>query len=134
MILSIQFSVRSGKVAGEKHWLDRGKAAFGEQFMEEVKAVWNVAFMMLPLPIFWALFDQQGSRWTFQATRMNGDIFGYQMLPDQMQVINPLLILAFIPLFDYVVYPVFGETMLGYQKSKRNMKPLVLKLQRNSIC
>ena len=31
-------------------------------------------------------FLHQGSRWTFQATRMNGDTFGWQILPDQMQV------------------------------------------------
>ena len=32
------------------------------------------------------IFFIQGSRWTFQATRMNGDTFGWQILPDQMQV------------------------------------------------
>ena len=36
----------------------------------------------------------QGSRWTFQATRMNGDTFGWQILPDQMQVTSQLKILA----------------------------------------
>jgi hypothetical protein len=35
----------------------------------------------------------QGSRWTFQATRMNGDTFGWQILPDQMQVTSQLKIL-----------------------------------------
>ena len=84
---SFQSSARSPKVAGETHWLDRGKPAFGAVFMEEVKAVWNVAYMMLPLPIFWALFDQQGSRWTFQATRMNGNFFNlFRLEPDNIQV------------------------------------------------
>ena len=50
----------------------------------------------------------QGSRWTFQATRMNGDTFGYVILPDMMQVSNPILILAFIPIFDYIVYPILS--------------------------
>ena len=36
---------------------------------------------------------------------MNGDTFGFTILPDQMQVANPVLILLFIPLFDYVIYP-----------------------------
>ena len=43
-----------------------------------------------------------------QAMRMNGFTFGWQILPDQMQVANPILILALIPLFDYVVYPFLG--------------------------
>ena len=75
------------KTPGEKHWMDRVKPEFGDSFVEDVKAVLNVAFMMLPLPIFWALFDQQGSRWTFQATRMNGNFFGlFRLEPDNIQV------------------------------------------------
>ena len=50
----------------------------------------------------------QGSRWTFQATRMNGDTFGFVILPDMMQVSNPVLILAFIPIFDYIIYPILS--------------------------
>lgn len=65
--------------------------------------------LYLPLPVFWALFDQQGSRWTFQATRLNGDIGFYDIKPDQMQVINPFLILTFIPLFEAVFYPLLSK-------------------------
>ena len=50
-------------------------------------AVYNVTFMMLPLPIFWALFDQQGSRWTLQAARMDGNFLGvFTFEPDSFQV------------------------------------------------
>ena len=42
--------------------------------------------------------------------RMDGYTFGFQILPDQMQVANPILILTLIPLFDYVVYPLLGES------------------------
>lgn len=64
--------------------------------------------LYLPLPFFWALFDQQGSRWTFQATRMDGDVGFYTIKPDQMQVVNPLLILIFIPLYEVAFYPVLN--------------------------
>ena len=81
--------------------------------------------------MYWALYDQQGSRWTIQveyfpiflfkylddglqAMRMNGYTFGHQILPDQMQVANPILILTLIPLFDYVLYPALG----WYKSSK----------------
>lgn len=40
-----------------------------------------------PLPIFWSLYDQQSSRWIFQAQLMNLEIFpGYSVTPDQVQV------------------------------------------------
>ena len=84
--------------------MDYGIPKYGKPFVEDVKAVLNVAYMFLPFPIFWALFDQQGSRWVFQARHMNGDIKITTFLPDQMQVIAPVLILVFIPFFDYVMY------------------------------
>lgn len=74
-----------------------------------MKALVRVLALFVPLPVFWALFDQQGSGWTFMARRMNGSIGFYTILPDQMQVVNPLLILAFIPLFQYCIYPLLNK-------------------------
>lgn len=55
--------------------------------------------------IFWALFDQSGSSWVLQAENMNLRWLGLEWLPSQIQALNPILILTFIPLFSYVVYP-----------------------------
>lgn len=65
--------------------------------------------LYLPLPLFWALFDQQGSRWTLQATRMSGDMGSWDIKPDQIQMINPFLILTFIPLYEAVFYPLLAK-------------------------
>lgn len=55
----------------------------------------------------------QGSRWTFQATRMNGVISGgFGIKPDQMQVVNPILVLLFIPVFDRIIYPLLAKCNL----------------------
>lgn len=40
---------------------------------------------------------------------MNGDIGFTEIKPDQMQVINPLLILVFIPIFDCAIYPFLAK-------------------------
>ncbi|XP_063706988.1 peptide transporter family 1-like isoform X2 [Culicoides brevitarsis] len=92
-----------------EHWLDYAEATYGKQLIDDIKSVLRVLVLFLPLPVFWALFDQQGSRWTFQATRMTGDIGPYAIKPDQLQVVNPLLILGFIPLFSYAVYPMLAK-------------------------
>lgn len=77
--------------------------------MDDTKALLNILVLYLPLPLFWALYDQQGSRWTFQAQKMNGDL-GFYVIPfEQMQFLNPLLILAFIPVFDYGIYPLLSK-------------------------
>lgn len=88
------------------HWLDHSVKKYGQHFVNDIKAALKVLVMYLPLPIFWALYDQQGTAWTFQATRMDGDIGFYTILPDQFQLINPLLILVFIPIFQYIIYPI----------------------------
>ncbi|CAH1140861.1 unnamed protein product [Phyllotreta striolata] len=104
-----------GKVKSKEkraHWLDYAEGKFGSQLIDDIKATLHVLVLYLPLPIFWALYDQQGSGWTLQAVRMNGDIGFYTILPDQMQVVNPLLILSFIPLFTYWVYPLLAKVNL----------------------
>lgn len=73
----------------------------------------GILFLYIPLPIFWALFDQQASRWTLQAVRMNGQLGSIIIKPDQIQVINPILVLVFIPVFEYIVYPVLKKFGLG---------------------
>ncbi|CAI7728846.1 unnamed protein product [Closterium sp. NIES-53] len=87
------------------HWLDPAKGAHGEEAVEDVKLLLRVLALFAPVPIFWSLFDQQASRWVFQAERMDGRIWGITVEPDQMQTMNAALILVMIPLFDQVIYP-----------------------------
>ena len=96
----------------QQHWLDVANDRYDQQTINEFKAVYNVGVLFLFYPMYWALYDQQGSRWTIQAMRMNGFTWGWQILPDQVQVINPVLILLFIPLFDKVLYPLLGKIYL----------------------
>ena len=51
----------------------------------------------------------KGSRWTFQATRMDGTLGATTIKPDQLQIVNPLLILALVPVFESVIYPCFKK-------------------------
>jgi len=101
---SIWYSLWAKKVPGETHFLDRAKERY-PKYIEDTKILLKVLVLYLPLPVYWALFDQQGSRWTFQATRMNGQIGNFIIKPDQIQLINPAFILVLIPLFDQIIYP-----------------------------
>ncbi|MDQ6987326.1 MAG: hypothetical protein Q9M25_05945 [Mariprofundaceae bacterium] len=40
-----------------------------------------------------------------QAQHMDRHVFGFEVLPSQMQAANPLLVMLLIPLFSYVIYP-----------------------------
>ena len=51
----------------------------------------------------------QGSRWTLTATQTNGWCGPVKVRPDQMQIMNPIMILAFLPIFQYGVYPLIEK-------------------------
>ncbi|XP_060840474.1 peptide transporter family 1-like [Rhopalosiphum padi] len=98
------------------HWLNYADDKFSEKEISDIRSALDVIYLFIPFPFFWALFDQQGSRWTLQATLMNGriDFLNWTMKPDQMQVMNPLLVLLFIPFFETIVYPVLAK--IGIKK------------------
>ncbi|KAM4790241.1 solute carrier family 15 member 1 [Cyanocitta cristata] len=96
-----------------EHWLDWASEKYDKQLIAQTKMVLKVLFLYIPLPMFWALFDQQGSRWTLQATAMNGD-FGILVQPDQMQIVNPILIVIMVPVVDYLVYPLIKKCKINF--------------------
>ena len=84
--------------------------AFQRQLIGDMKAFFRLIVMLLPAPMFWALYDQQGSRWMLQSLYMDCRLWGnYLLLPDQMQTLNAVLILLFIPIFQIVIYPVVSK-------------------------
>ncbi|XP_074602012.1 solute carrier family 15 member 2-like [Brevipalpus obovatus] len=108
--LRIKSLFNSSDVKHREHWLDHADTKFTSNLIRDVKCVNRVLFLYIPLPLFWALFDQQGSRWTLQAQRMDGTLWsGFELKPDQMQVINPVLIVLMIPVFEYVIYPTLSK-------------------------
>lgn len=93
--------------SSKEHWLYYSDSSkFEPEFIKEVQILLKVLFMFIPAPIFWALSDQQGSRWTLQAEKLNGDMGALGTVkPDQMSAINPLMILVLIPIFEKFIYP-----------------------------
>lgn len=70
----------------------------------------RLASLYVFILFFWALWDQSsGGEWSTQAKSMDTNIFGFQLLSEQVQVVNGLLVLAFIPLFNYVLYPLIDR-------------------------
>lgn len=74
-------------------------------FKEQVMSVWKVLVVFSFIPIFWALYDQNGSEWVIQAGKMDLHFMGIEWYQEQIQVINALLILILIPVFSFGVYP-----------------------------
>jgi POT family proton-dependent oligopeptide transporter len=59
--------------------------------------------------VFWSLWDQSGGEWVLQADKMDLHFAGITWLPSQIQAVNAIMILAFIPLFQYLIYPAISR-------------------------
>jgi POT family proton-dependent oligopeptide transporter len=87
----------------KKGW-DGARKKFGDKPVEDTRAVLRVGVLLLPICVFWALFDQTGSSWVLLTKDLN--LHGV-MEPDALQAANPLMVMALIPLFVGVIYPFF---------------------------
>jgi len=75
------------------------------------RAILKLSGVYLFVAFFWALYDQTSSAWVLQAQHMDRHWMGIEWLPSQIQAINPILILLFIPLFVFVIYPLLSRCM-----------------------
>ncbi|CAG9537546.1 unnamed protein product [Cercopithifilaria johnstoni] len=89
-----------------EHWLDYAVPKYDNHFLRDVKSLVAVLVLFSPVVFFWALFDQQGSTWMLQARRMDGRVGPFTILPDQMNTLNPLIVLIIVPIFEAWIYPI----------------------------
>lgn len=57
---------RRNKNETKEHWLDYADNKYTKEIKNDIKTLLRVIVVFLPLPIFWALYDQQYSRWILQ--------------------------------------------------------------------
>ncbi|CAH1716129.1 peptide transporter family 1-like [Aphis gossypii] len=106
----------TSRVPCQNHWLENAKGVYTETEISDTKTALEVIRVFVAFPVFWSLYEQQGSRWTLQATLMNGrvDFLDWTIKPDQMQTLVPLFGLTFLVLFDVAFYPLLA--MVGIRK------------------
>ncbi|KAK7155007.1 hypothetical protein R3I93_009835 [Phoxinus phoxinus] len=109
-----RFKHRSKQYPKREHWMDWADEKYNKLLIAQVKMVVKVLFLYIPLPMFWALFDQQGSRWTLQATTMDGNFGAFIIQPDQMQIVNPVLIVIMVPIMDSAIYPLIKKCHINF--------------------
>jgi POT family proton-dependent oligopeptide transporter len=88
-----------------RHWLDAARDRHPEEAIEGAKAVFRIMGVFAAVTLFWALFDQKGSSWVFQARQLDLDLLGRRYSPAQLQALNPALVLVLVPLLTWVVFP-----------------------------
>jgi POT family proton-dependent oligopeptide transporter len=73
---------------------------------EGLLTIARIAMVYVFILFFWALWGMSnGIEWTLQAEKMDLHWMGMNLIAAQVQTANPILILLFIPLVNYVIYP-----------------------------
>jgi POT family proton-dependent oligopeptide transporter len=100
-------------------WAGRHKFAHvppaGMSYLKEVTSrdglvvLGKLVILYAFVAVFFSLYDQSSSAWVLQAERMDLHFLGKDWLPSQVQTANPVLVLLYIPLFGYVVYPAIDK-------------------------
>lgn len=76
---------------------------------EDWAAIGRLAIIFSFVAIFWSLWNQSGGRWVLQGEKMNLHFMGITWLSSQIQAVNAIMVLLFIPLFQYVIYPAINR-------------------------
>lgn len=74
-----------------------------------ISAILKLGIIYIFVAVFWALFDQTGSSWVLQAEDLDRHWLGITWLSSQIQAVNPIMILIYIPLFTFFLYPAMNK-------------------------
>ncbi|KAI9297886.1 PTR2-domain-containing protein, partial [Neoconidiobolus thromboides FSU 785] len=100
------FKASKEEKASKTHWLQFADDLYGKEMVEETRLFLKVALMLLPLSFFWLLYDQNSTEWQNNYDMMNQNFLWFIPLPAEASSnVNSILIIIFVPLMSYVVYP-----------------------------
>jgi len=92
-----------------------------------IKALFSLTPIYLLVALFFSIFDQTGSALVLQADKMdrivNLGFTQFELLPSQIQALNPFFVIFFIPLFAFLLYPFLQRfiRLTGLQKITMGM-------------
>lgn len=112
--------------AGAESFLDASREKYSEDRVEGAKAVMGVFAVFLSVIGFWALFDQHSSSWVLQAEKMDRLVWGYQLESSQIPALNPIMVMALIPLFSFGLYPLIEKLGIKVTPLRKMASGMVL--------
>jgi POT family proton-dependent oligopeptide transporter len=70
-----------------------------EERHQRWRVLWRIIGLFIVVTFFWSIFDQSASTWTlFARDHLHLELFGFELAPDQIQAVNPVLIVLFLPI------------------------------------
>ncbi|WP_137171715.1 oligopeptide:H+ symporter [Massilia sp. HP4] len=115
---------------GASMQLDRARGLHPQEAVDGVRAVLRILIVFALVTPFWSLFDQKASTWIVQANAMTTQVsvFGwtFDVIPAQMQALNPLLVMILIPFNNFALFPLLRKFGLEPTPLRRMTTGIVL--------
>ncbi len=89
-----------------QRWLDVALARFSAEEVSAVRAVGKIVLVFLTVPVFFALYNQVNSTWVLQGEKMTPfAVFGFKVDGERMQAVGSILVMIWVPVLTYFIYP-----------------------------
>jgi len=115
---------------GASMQLDRARGLHPQEAVDGVRAVLRILIVFALVTPFWSLFDQKASTWIVQANAMTTQVslFGwnFDVIPAQMQALNPLLVMLLIPFNNIALFPLLRKIGIEPTPLRRMTAGIVL--------
>ena len=109
------------RAPGQSFW-DTALGRFSRQEVDAAKSVPPILFVFALIPAFWTLFDQTNSTWVLQGQAMASvKLWGMTIGAEQMQSVNPVLVMLLVPLLTLAVYPRIGKLAAPLRRMSAGM-------------
>jgi len=97
--------------------IERARGRHPDDAVDGVRSVWSVLVLFALVTPFYSLFDQKASTWVLQGNTMVSPDWSWFAGPSSMQMLNPLLVMLFLPFNNLVLFP-------AMRKGGMNVTPL----------
>lgn len=115
---------------GASMQLDRARGVHPQEAVDGVRAVLRILIVFALVTPFWSLFDQKASTWIVQANTMTTQVsflgWSFDVIPAQMQALNPLLVMILIPVNNLLLFPMLRKFGIEPSPLRRMTAGIVL--------
>jgi POT family proton-dependent oligopeptide transporter len=100
---------------------------YGQTRVDNARTLARILVIFASVPMFWALFNQVFTTWVLQGERMMPfDLLGYKVDAERMQSAGPILVLIWIPILTFWLYPLAERLGLRPTPLRRMSAGMVL--------
>ena len=136
-VLTFACKHRRQRQPGQR-FLDVALAKFSPEEVNGVRAVGKIVLVFLTIPVFFALYNQVNSTWVLQGGKMTpfevpiffnfieGHLVWFQVDGERMQAAGSILVMIWVPILTYLVYPLCEKLGLRPTPLRRMGVGLVL--------